>query len=152
MGFDELYEQNYQKLYTLAFRLTGRKEDAEDVLQRAFLNAYRALDGFRQESAIHTWLYRIVVREASKVKNELKKLPVDQYAERHQKTKEEVFQYINSFGVVEDEVMANLARENCLQLFMNCMPSRYRVVFTLRVILQLSSFKKRGCCKTKLTF
>jgi len=40
--------------------------------------------------------------------------------------------------MVEDEVMAVLTRESCLQMFMNCMPSKYRAVYTLRIMLQFS--------------
>ncbi|MFZ5968333.1 MAG: RNA polymerase sigma factor [Bacillota bacterium] len=136
--FDELYQEHYKKLYTLAFRITGNKEDAEDVLQNAFLSAYKAFSNFRGESSVYTWLYRIVVNEANRYVDYVEKLPVDRYAEENQISSKDVFDYINSFGEVEDEVMTNNARETCLQLFMNCMPSKYRVVFTLRVILQFS--------------
>ena len=37
--FTLAYKEHYQKLYTLAFRMTGSKEDSEDILQTSFLNA-----------------------------------------------------------------------------------------------------------------
>ena len=40
--------------------------------------------------------------------------------------------------MVEDEVLTDMTRETCLQMFINCMPSRYRAVFTLRVMLKLT--------------
>ena len=61
-----IYRKNYQKLYTLAFRMTGNREDSEDILQTSFLNAYRAFPKFRNNSSVYTWLYRIVMNTAQK--------------------------------------------------------------------------------------
>jgi RNA polymerase sigma-70 factor (ECF subfamily) len=47
-------------LRILAFRLLGNRERMEDALQEAYLRAFRALPGFRGESSIGTWLYRVV--------------------------------------------------------------------------------------------
>ncbi len=136
--FESLFMAHYEKLYTLAFRMTGNKEDAEDVLQEACLNAYKGFHDFREKSSFYTWIYRIVINEGKKHIKYTEKMPVDVYAEENNMKSEEVYAYINSFGEVEDQVMINSAKETCLQLFMNCMPSKYRVVFTLRSILQFS--------------
>ena len=136
--FESLFMAHYEKLYTLAFRMTGNKEDAEDVLQEACLNAYRGFNDFKEKSTFYTWIYRIVINEGKKHIKYTEKMPVDLYAEENNMNPEDVYAYINSFGEVEDEVMINTAKETCLQLFMNCMPSKYRVVFTLRSILQFS--------------
>ena len=45
--FETVYRKHHQRLYTFAFRMTGNSEDAEDVLQTAFVNAYRAYQQFR---------------------------------------------------------------------------------------------------------
>lgn len=55
----------YEKMaYTLAFRLMGNREEAEEVTQDAFIKVYNALDTFKFESKFSTWLYRIVYRTA----------------------------------------------------------------------------------------
>ena len=46
-AFDELVRVTYADTYTLAFRLTGNEEDARDVVQEAYLRAYRGLRRFR---------------------------------------------------------------------------------------------------------
>ncbi len=51
--------------YTLAYRLTGDEEDARDVVQEAYLRAYRGLKRFRGEAQFTTWLYRITANCAS---------------------------------------------------------------------------------------
>jgi RNA polymerase sigma-70 factor (ECF subfamily) len=58
-AFEELYSAHAGKLFSVACRLLGNPADAEDVLQEIFLSAHRKLDGFRGESALGTWLYRL---------------------------------------------------------------------------------------------
>jgi len=136
--FEEIYKNNYGRLYTLAFRMTRSREDSEDILQTSFMNAYKSFSDFRNSSSVYTWLYRIVVNTAKKYSMKQARLPVDEYAENTNVTKQEVFDHINSFGKVEDNVLVSMTRETCLQMFMNCMPPLYRTVYTLRVMLDLS--------------
>jgi RNA polymerase sigma-70 factor (ECF subfamily) len=58
-AFDAIYRAHAGRLYSLACRMLGNPADAEDLLQDIFLAAYRKLDGFRGESALGTWLYRL---------------------------------------------------------------------------------------------
>jgi len=58
-AFEELYKAHAGKLFSVACRMLGNPADAEDLLQEIFLSAHRKLDGFRGESALGTWLYRL---------------------------------------------------------------------------------------------
>jgi RNA polymerase sigma-70 factor (ECF subfamily) len=58
-AFEELYRTHSGKLYGLLLRMVGNPADAEDLLQDVFLSAHRKLDGFRGDSALGTWLYRL---------------------------------------------------------------------------------------------
>jgi RNA polymerase sigma-70 factor (ECF subfamily) len=61
----ERFYQLYQpQVYSLCYRLLGRPEDAQDATQTAFIRAFRSLGGFRGQSGVRTWLYRIAVNEA----------------------------------------------------------------------------------------
>jgi RNA polymerase sigma-70 factor (ECF subfamily) len=64
-AFDELVRATYADAYTLAFRLTGNEEDARDVVQDAYLRAYKGLKKFRGDASFSTWLYRITANCAS---------------------------------------------------------------------------------------
>jgi RNA polymerase sigma-70 factor (ECF subfamily) len=64
-AFDELVRATYADAYTLAFRLTGNEEDARDVVQDAYLRAYKGLKRFRGDASFSTWLYRITANCAS---------------------------------------------------------------------------------------
>jgi len=50
--------------FAIAYRITGNKEDGEEVVQDAFVKAYRSLKKFRQDSKFSTWFFRIVVNVA----------------------------------------------------------------------------------------
>lgn len=58
-AFEELYRTHAGRLYGLAFRMAGSAQEAEDLLQEMFLQAYRKLGTFRGESSLKTWLYRL---------------------------------------------------------------------------------------------
>ena len=59
VAFGLLVERHTRSIYRLAYRMTGRPEDAEDVVQETFIRAYRQLGRFEARSNFATWLYRI---------------------------------------------------------------------------------------------
>jgi RNA polymerase sigma-70 factor (ECF subfamily) len=63
-AFTTLVHQYDRNIYRLALNITGHEQDAEDVLQEAFLKAYTHLDRFQGNSRFYTWLVRIAVNEA----------------------------------------------------------------------------------------
>lgn len=63
-AFGLLVTKYQRRLLRLVQRLVRDPAEAEDVAQEAFVKAYRALSGFRGESAFYTWLYRIAVNTA----------------------------------------------------------------------------------------
>ncbi len=58
-AFGALVEKYQAMAYSLSLRMTGNPEDAADVTQEAFLNAWRGLAKFQSQSAFSTWLYRL---------------------------------------------------------------------------------------------
>lgn len=58
-ALDDLVRETYGGTYTLAYRLTGNEDDARDVVQDAYLRAYKGLRRFRGDAQFTTWLYRI---------------------------------------------------------------------------------------------
>ena len=65
-----LYQQYSKAMFNLAYRMVNNREDAEDMLQEAFTDAFRKLDSFRFESTFGAWLKIIVI---NKCINHLKK-------------------------------------------------------------------------------
>jgi RNA polymerase sigma-70 factor (ECF subfamily) len=67
-AFGVLVRRYQGRLYNTVYRLVDNAEDARDVVQEAFLNAYQSLDGFKGDSLFFTWLYRIAVNTAISLK------------------------------------------------------------------------------------
>jgi RNA polymerase sigma-70 factor, ECF subfamily len=64
VAFEQLVAEYQDRVYGIALRITGSPAEAEDVMQDAFLDAFRAWASFRGEAAPTTWLYRIAVNAA----------------------------------------------------------------------------------------
>lgn len=60
-AFEELFRRHQRQLYRLAHVTSRNAEDAADALQEAMLAAHRSAGAFRHDSAVSSWLYRIVV-------------------------------------------------------------------------------------------
>lgn len=66
-GYRAIWETYGRYLYTLAFRILRDRALAEDAAQEAFTAAFRSIDGFRGESRLKTWLYRILYRSVLRI-------------------------------------------------------------------------------------
>jgi len=60
-AFHDVYTRHANRLYSLAYRMSGSVGDAEELLQEIFLLAYRKLDTFKGEASLGTWLYRLAM-------------------------------------------------------------------------------------------
>ena len=58
-AFDVLVERYQQKVFNIAYRMSGNEEDALDWAQESFIRVYKALDSFKGQSSFATWLHRI---------------------------------------------------------------------------------------------
>ncbi|KAB2832277.1 MAG: sigma-70 family RNA polymerase sigma factor, partial [Candidatus Dadabacteria bacterium] len=83
-AFNEIVNRYGDKVYRLAYRITGSQSDAEEVLQEVFLILVEKLSTFRKESRFSTWLYRVAsnasfmfIRNSRKSSD--KELSLDEY-------------------------------------------------------------------------
>ncbi|TAH36207.1 MAG: RNA polymerase sigma factor [Alphaproteobacteria bacterium] len=60
-AFQQLLERHYDKMYRLAYRFTGHRQDAEDIVQDICLKLVDKLQAFRGDSNFSTWLYRVIL-------------------------------------------------------------------------------------------
>jgi RNA polymerase sigma-70 factor (ECF subfamily) len=67
-AFGTLVCRYQDRLYNTVFRLVDNAEDAQDVVQETFLNAYQSLRSFKGNALFFTWLYRIAVNSAISLK------------------------------------------------------------------------------------
>ncbi len=110
----ELYDRYKKAMYTVAYRITGDYDLANDVLQDAFINIFRALPKFRRESTLGAWIKTIVVRAAlKKIKKQPKEERLEDYHTGH----------LIDWG---DHLQAEYLEKAILSL-----PEGYRAVFVL---------------------
>lgn len=127
-GFTIMMDTYKERIYWYVRRLVISHEDAEDVLQETFLNAYRFIDSFRGHSGIYTWLYKIAGNECVALFRRNKKKDI--------KTEEISLDLINKLvsGEMENsEAILIKFQEAILRL-----PEKQRMVFNLRYYDELS--------------
>lgn len=129
-AFDDLVTATYAEAFTLATRLMGNEEDASDVVQDAYLRAFRAIGRFRGDARFTTWLYRIVANCAA-----------TSLGKRGRHRHEELDESIN---VVDDhpdrdpERKASDAYDRVrVQAALSALPEKLRVVVVLRDVYDL---------------
>lgn len=67
-AFGELLRRYQDRLFNAIYHVVDNAEDAQDVVQEAFLNAYQSLHSFKGDSEFYTWLYRIAFNTAISLK------------------------------------------------------------------------------------
>lgn len=130
-AFDELVRVTYAEAYTLAYRLTGDEEDARDVVQDAYLRAYRGLKRFRGDAAFTTWLYRITANCAATQLGRRKRHRHDELSDDEPLADERT-------ELDPAAQAAAGALRDRLQLALGDLPPRLRAVVVLRDIYDLS--------------
>jgi RNA polymerase sigma-70 factor, ECF subfamily len=138
-AFAELVNRYERKIYRLAKNITRNDEDAEDVLQNAFLKAYTHLDNFKGDSKFYTWLVRIAVNEAlmrlRKRKTD-RSVPLDEPVELGEETVQ------REIAVWEDNPEQQYSQEEWRRILDEAVDSLkpdFRTVFVLRDIEELST-------------
>jgi len=138
-AFAELVNRYERKIYRLAKNITRNDEDAEDVLQDAFLKAYTHLDNFKGDSKFYTWIVRIAVNEAlmrlRKRKTD-RTVPLDEPVELGEETVQ------REIAVWEDNPEQQYSQEEWRRILDEAVESLkpdFRTVFVLRDIEELST-------------
>ena len=128
-------------VYTIAVRIVGSDEDAEDVAQEAFVRAYRALPRFRGDSKFSSWLYRIATNRALTHLKKRRRRAVTVDIESGPHVEVDVIddgrgEEMSPELMVRDEEFRRAVRAAVLEL-----PEQYRVVVTL-FYLEERSYKE----------
>lgn len=157
LAFAQFVEENQRQVYNLALRMLNNPQEAEDVLQETFLNAYRALPSFEGRSSLSTWLYRIA-SNASLMRLRKKQpnlVSVDEPlildgGDRLPR------QLADWSSIPEDELLSNESRQ-VMDEAVSELPESLRIVFILRDIEGLSTVDtgeilglSEGAVKTRL--
>ncbi len=97
-AFSQLLDQYQERLYWHIRKLVVTHENADDVLQNTFIRIYKSLPNFKQNSSLHTWMYRIAYNESLRFLEKNKKELNSSVAELHEKHLKDLFasEYFNA--------------------------------------------------------
>jgi RNA polymerase sigma-70 factor (ECF subfamily) len=138
-AFTVLVDRYERKIFRLAKHITQNDEDAEDVLQEAFMKAYSNLDSFQGQSKFYTWLVRIAVNEALMKLRKRKSDRTVSLDEPHETEEDTVTREI---AVWEDDPEKKYSRDEMREILDKAVDSLkpgFRTVFVLRDIEELST-------------
>lgn len=121
--FNELVRRYQKRIYYVARRMVKRHEDADDIAQEVFVKAYTALDNFRGESNIYTWLYRIAVNLSI---NHLRKQKIRKFVDMDE--------YADILGKDAEQDKQIIKEENTalIEKAILTLPEKQRAVFIMR--------------------
>jgi RNA polymerase sigma-70 factor, ECF subfamily len=133
-GFDRLYRDHVDVLSRFAQRMCGRTEDAKDVVQETFLNAYRGLKAFRGDAQLSTWLYTIASRVSHRMRRKrtgepARELSLEEFAPS---LESESRLQIPTGGPTPEEALENKQLRKVLRRAIEKLPHKYRVILVLR--------------------
>ncbi len=132
--FNRLYRDHADRIYRFAQRLCGQVDDAKDLVQDTFLNAYRGLRQFRGEAQLSTWLYTIAARACMRMRRKRKGEPQRELSlEDFIPTSEGEFRLqIPTDGLTPEEALENKQLRRTLNQAIQKLPKNYRLVLVLR--------------------
>lgn len=73
-AFQTLVEFHQQRVINICYRFLNNREDAEDAAQETFIEVYKSISQFREESTLSTWIYRIAVTKSLDLRKKKKRL------------------------------------------------------------------------------
>jgi len=137
-AFEELVNRYERKIFRLGMNITQNREDAEDVMQEAFLKSYTNLDRFQGDSRFYTWLVRIAVNEALM---KLRKRRPNQVSldEPLPGDDDSVFREIEDWGPSPEKKFAQTELNEILNSVIGELDPIFRVVFLLRDVEGIST-------------
>ena len=137
-AFEELVNRYERKIFRLGMNITQNREDAEDVMQDAFLKSFRSLDRFEGGSRFYTWLVRIAINEALM---KLRKRRPGQVSldEPIPGEDESVFRDVVAWGPSPEQRFAQTELNEILNGVIGELEPIYRVVFLLRDVEGIST-------------
>jgi RNA polymerase sigma factor (sigma-70 family) len=140
---DTLVRTYGRKVYNIAYRITGNQNDAEDVTQETFLQVHRGLDGFRGDSAVYTWIYRIAVNTSLQSKRRVNRAIFDSLEDAIAQFRDDIPEEVERWEndpeerYLYDELLEEVQKA-CYHFITFRLTDEQRVVYVLRVLLDFS--------------
>lgn len=127
--YEKLMRKYNQQLYRISMSIINDDKEAEDIMQTAYLNAYRQLKNFKQRSSFATWLTRILINQS--LLHKKRKQKQQQTLMENNYTDQDDYTPLN--GLMNKELKLLLERA------VNTLPEKYRLVFVMREVQGMST-------------
>ena len=138
-AFEQLVKRYDRNIFRIAQHITQNREDAEDVVQDAFLKSYQNLDRFQEQSKFYTWLVRIAVNE-SLMKLRKRRTAKTVSLDEDVKTEEDsVPREVADWAPNPEQLYNQSELQEILGKTIQGLPSSFRTVFVLRDVEGLST-------------
>ncbi len=136
--FARLVDAYSAQIYRLSLRMLGNEQDAEDVLQNTFLNAFTHLSTFEGRSSVLTWLYRIAVNESlMTLRRNKPEINIDDTETGEDDEEFAPSQFVD-WGALPEDLLLSSEGKQALDRAIQALPETLRTVFLLRDIQELS--------------
>jgi RNA polymerase sigma factor (sigma-70 family) len=129
-----LYKKYCNRIFNLAYRMTGDADDAQDITQETFIQAFKSMDKFRGDSQIYTWLYKIAKNKCLRFLEKKKKTTFHSLHELIDKVSSPVSEKISETDKLR---YISQVKDGCLSGLLRCLSIQQRLAFILTVLLDL---------------
>lgn len=133
-AFEELVCLYERKVYTLAYRMMGNYDDANDLAQETFLRAFRAIGGFRGDASFSTWISHIVTNLCRDELRKRYRISVESLEQEVCLGDAEVKKQIPSTDPGPDEIYEKYELQQELQELLSTLSPEFRLALVLRDI------------------
>lgn len=146
-AIEALMRRYNQRLYRVSRSILRNDADAEEAVQEAFYLAYRAMSKFRGDSALSTWLVRIVVNESNKRLRKINRLSTWlEFKSEPQDGNETVEENMDRFSPDQPEqAVVRAQTRQLIESRIDRLPDVFRAVFVLRAVEELSVEETADC-------
>ena len=138
-AFEQLIRRYDRNVFRIAQHITQNREDAEDVVQDAFLKAFQNLAGFQEQSKFYTWLVRIAVNEALMKLRRRRTGKIVSLDEDVQTEEDSVPREVADWSPNPEQLYNQAELKDILEKTIQGLPAGFRTVFVLRDVEGLST-------------
>jgi RNA polymerase sigma-70 factor, ECF subfamily len=138
-AFEELVHRYDRNVFRIAQHITQNREDAEDVVQDAFLKAYENLKNFQEQSKFYTWLVRIAVNEALMRLRRRRPERMVSLDEEVKTDEDSMPREVADWSPNPEQLYTQSELRDILTKTIQGLPSSFRTVFVLRDVEGLST-------------